>query len=474
MSRFYRSIIFALACPVSIFLALSYPSTEAAVSQSRQRLTGYYLFKQLESEIKYAQSIQGEYGPRYSRIIRDYENLLNRKNLGTSVEYQTEKTELNSSQRRLAEILLWLKGEPYDLLDMDPAAGIAAKIDYLKQRERIADLKRSALIQKHKLECLRFGLPAPLEYTGKRRSIPPEVVEQGLLFCGEYVPIDRKDVKRRIENQIEYLLTDFIENTCKWLLRKDRYKEIVADVLKQEKAPPELVLVPALESSYTQSAISHRNAVGWWQFRKGAALEALSPDPGLDWSLVVNYRRDDRRDLKLSTRSAARYLKWLKIQTSYKGKSSWLTACAAYNAGLTLLKNRMKIYRTTNYWDMKLPSETEDYIPRLIALFLLDSNREYYGLEKVGIPRLRYETIQLKELNKSLPLTLLAAVTECPMSFMRMINGGLKKGIRGFPKGKGPRGKGLTIHVPEGATQRTLAVLAERGYISATDTASLQ
>lgn len=469
MSRFCRTILFAIASPISIFLALSYPGTQAAVSKSSERLTGYYLLKQLESEIKYAQSIQGEYGPRYSRIIKDYENLFNPKDLGLSADYKTENTALNSSQKRLASILLWLKGEPYDLLETDPATGIATRINYLKEKERIADLKRSAIIQRHKLECLKFGFPAPAQYMGKKRSIPPKILEQGFLFCGEYIPIHRMDVKKRIEHQIEYLLTDFMEDTSKWLIRKDRYKEIVSKVLKNEKSPRELVLIPALESSYTRFAVSHRNAVGWWQFRKITAQEALSPDPGLDWSLVVNYRRDDRKDLKVSTRSAARYLKWLKIQTSYKGKSSWLTACAAYNAGLALVKNRMRIYRTSNYWDMKLPSETEDYVPRWIALFLLDQNREYYGLETVGIPPLKYETIQLTELKKGLPLTVLAAITESPMSLIRGINGGLRKGIPGFPKGNGHKGKGLTIHVPEGATNKVMAALAANGYISSSN-----
>jgi membrane-bound lytic murein transglycosylase D len=464
--RFSHAIIISIMLPICVFLIAGYPDTARKVNQSDTRLTGYYLLKQLDSEINSALTKNDGLPPRYTRIIRDYRPIVDKFGPTDAIAPATVRESLNHSQRVLARVLLWFRDSPWDLLEVDPLREIKGRLSALQKDEQAAEIKRERLLNRHKLQCLRFRLPDSSEFVGKFRSLPKHTLKKGLSFCNERIPLNRPDVRRRIERQLEYLLTDFRDNTTIWLIRKDRLSKMVGKALSEEGAPRELLLLPMLESSYTAWARSHKNAVGWWQFRKPTATQCLSSDPELDWTLIVNERIDERMDLTKSTRSAARFLKWLRLQTTMDGKSSWLNAAAAYNAGPALVRNRMKTYGTPSYWDIKLPTETEEYVPRWIALYLIDANRDFYGIAPGAITPLEYETLEGVVLTRQLPLTFLAAITESPLSLIRNINAGLRRNRSAFAKGAGPRGKGNTIHLPKGCSRITLSALAAHGYIN--------
>ncbi len=137
----------------------------------------------------------------------------------------------------------------------------------------------------------------------------------------------------------------------------------------------------------------------------------------------MDSHKDERRDLALSTRSAARYLKWIRSKLAKdNNSSSWITAAAAYNAGLNEIKYRTLVYATGSYWDMKLPLETEDYIPRMIALYIIDGNRRFYGMELPQVTPIAFDTLEGIQLSRDLPLNVVAAMAECSVSFLREIN----------------------------------------------------
>ena len=205
----------------------------------------------------------------------------------------------------------------------------------------------------------------------------------GLTFCGEEIPLDRPDVRQRIEYQLEYLLGDFRETTELWLRRRDRYAWVIEEVLRKEGVPEEFRLLPALESGYNRGVVSPALATGWWQFVRPTAIRSPISDKDLDWSLRIDGRVDQRKDLALSTRSATRYLKWMRSKLGSAGMpGSWLITAAAYNAGFDEVQHRCNAYGTVSYWDLKLPFETENYVPRWIAFSIIDLHRTLYGAEE--------------------------------------------------------------------------------------------
>jgi len=312
--------------------------------------------------------------------------------------------------------------------------------------------------------------PPAIRMSDPRKGIPPSVANEGLIFCGEQISLERADVLQRIEYQIEYLLTDFLDTTKIWLKRKDRYGLAIQNVLAEEGLPDEFVLIPALESGYCSSAVSPAKASGWWQFVRPTATNAKSSTKKTEWTLVVNELKDERQDLITSTRAAARYLKYMRSRLGLNNseQGNWLTAAAAYNAGLSETVRRIAAYDTSSYWDMKLPLETEEYIPRWIALFLIDRNREYYGLQVRQVSALRFETLEKVRLEKDLPLKVLASLTALSVRELRGLNGAIRNGESSFRAKIGGSRLVHTIHVPAGCKKSVMKDLRSLAYLKDT------
>ena len=136
----------------------------------------------------------------------------------------------------------------------------------------------------------------------------------------------------------------------------------VTDELDKAGLPLELALLPIVESTYDPLAYSHSHAVGLWQFIPSTAR-----------SLGLHRDRwyDGRRDVVLSTQAAIKYLKYLHRRFD----NDWLLALAAYNSGegnvrKSMARNR-KLGKPVDFWSIKLPRETRNYVPQLLALAAL-------------------------------------------------------------------------------------------------------
>ena len=94
---------------------------------------------------------------------------------------------------------------------------------------------------------------------------------------------------------------------------------IVSEVEKRGM-PPELALLPIVESAFHPFAYSRSHASGIWQF---------IPSTGKIFGLKQNWWYDGRRDIVAATRGALDYLE--KLNREFDG--DWLLALAAYNTG---------------------------------------------------------------------------------------------------------------------------------------------
>ncbi|MEE9351225.1 MAG: transglycosylase SLT domain-containing protein [Thiotrichaceae bacterium] len=151
---------------------------------------------------------------------------------------------------------------------------------------------------------------------------------------------------------------------------------IIAEV-NRRGMPTEIALLPFVESAFNTKAYSPAHAAGLWQFIPGTARR---------YGLPVSKRYDARYNFKLSTNAALSYLQDLNKQ--FKG--DWLLSLAAYNCGEArvhreIAKNR-KLGRPTDFWHLRLPKETRNYVPRLLAFKEVYGNPRAYGIPIAYIP----------------------------------------------------------------------------------------
>ncbi len=146
----------------------------------------------------------------------------------------------------------------------------------------------------------------------------------------------------------------------------------IVESLSEHKLPYELALLPIVESAYQATALSPKSAAGLWQF---------IPSTGHDFNLHQSEQYDGRLDITASTQAAMRYMSFLNQH--FKG--DWLLALAAYNCGLGAVDNAVNRNIAdgldTDYWSLRLPEETQEYVPRLLALSSIFANPDAHGLK---------------------------------------------------------------------------------------------
>lgn len=154
--------------------------------------------------------------------------------------------------------------------------------------------------------------------------------------------------------------------------RKPQVEAMIAAKLRRRAMPQELMYLAMAESSFNPEAHSAADARGIWQ---------LVPDTARRWGLRVDDQVDERTDVEKSTDAAISYLSYL-----YNRFGSWYLAAAAYNAGETRIARAMTeatgAERGTDadYYRIRdrLPAETRDYVPAMIALMRIARDPAQY------------------------------------------------------------------------------------------------
>jgi membrane-bound lytic murein transglycosylase D len=181
------------------------------------------------------------------------------------------------------------------------------------------------------------------------------------------------------EKTIDYI-NAYLKNPSQldMLFEKGRYFiYFVLDELEKYSLPPELALLPYIESSYDPFSISSSGAMGIWQFMPATARI---------YGLKDNWWYEQRHDPLASSRAAVRYLAYLHNRFN---KDITYTL-AAYNGGPTLLEKRIKQNiksgKPTDYKNLKLPKQTLEYVPKFMAIRELVINAKNYGLILPNFP----------------------------------------------------------------------------------------
>jgi LysM repeat protein len=100
------------------------------------------------------------------------------------------------------------------------------------------------------------------------------------------------------------------------------------------------------------------------------------PGTGAAYGLDRRGSVDKRYDFERSTESA-----FLLLNDLYKKYHSWSLAIAAYNCGDKRILDESRIQGVRDYYDLKLPQETERYVFRILAVKAVLSNPNQYGYD---------------------------------------------------------------------------------------------
>jgi membrane-bound lytic murein transglycosylase D len=193
--------------------------------------------------------------------------------------------------------------------------------------------------------------------------------------------------------------------------RSRRYMHYIIEELEKRGMPTELALLPIVESAYNPMALSRAKASGLWQF---------IPSTGRNYKLDQNWWVDERRDIIASTGAALDYLKYV-----YEMHGDWQLALASYNWGegavaRAIAKNRAKGL-PTDYASLKMPRETQHYVPKLQALKNIINNPNLWAmLEIESIPNKPFFATVPKPAD--IDVTLAAKFAEMPVADFLALN----------------------------------------------------
>lgn len=163
------------------------------------------------------------------------------------------------------------------------------------------------------------------------------------------------------------------------------YIHHIVEELEQRGMPSELALLPMIESAFQPKATSPKGAAGLWQFM---------PATGRQYGLKKRKGLDERRDLVASTRAALDYLEFLHEEFDH----DWMLALAAYNSGEgtvhRAIKKNLRAGKSTSFWSLPLPKETQNYVPKLLALAEVVKNPEKHEISLAMIKDMPYANLK--------------------------------------------------------------------------------
>lgn len=187
----------------------------------------------------------------------------------------------------------------------------------------------------------------------------PEYIE----FAGERVPLEKADIFERLDREL-LVNTYWQSNALLLMKRANKFFPLIEPLLKKYNLPDDFKYLCVAESALIQVP-SHKGAAGYWHFLRAT---------GRQYGLEVNDNVDERYNLELSTKAAAKYL-----NDSKRKFGSWTLAAAGYNAGNARISKRLKEQKVSNYYDLLLNVETGRYVFRILALKEIMTNPKKYG-----------------------------------------------------------------------------------------------
>jgi membrane-bound lytic murein transglycosylase D len=218
------------------------------------------------------------------------------------------------------------------------------------------------------------------------------------------------DLETRLADQRTRWYAEQVDYFARMTQRSSRYLYFIVDEIERRGMPTELALLPFVESAFQPEAVSSAKAAGLWQF---------IPSTGRDYDLEQNMWKDERRSVIDSTRAALDYL-----QKLYDMFGDWHLALAAYNWGegsvsRAIEKNR-RAGKPTGYTALKMPNETQHYVPKLQAVKNIVAEPDRFGIVLPPVPNTPYFVAVQKMQDIDVPTA--AKLAEMELDEFRALN----------------------------------------------------
>ncbi|WP_240902511.1 LysM peptidoglycan-binding domain-containing protein [Aquitalea denitrificans] len=188
------------------------------------------------------------------------------------------------------------------------------------------------------------------------------------------------EVNADIVRKQERLYSSKPEYFKRILDRSHKYLFHIMNEVERRGMPTEIAFLPIVESAFVPTANSPVGAAGLWQFM---------PATGRHYGLEQTWWYDGRRDIMEATRAALDYL-----QNLYAQFGDWNLALAAYNWGEGNLARAISRAQAAGleptYENIRMPNETRNYAPKLIAVRNILSQPEKYGIRLDKFPNKPY------------------------------------------------------------------------------------
>jgi membrane-bound lytic murein transglycosylase D len=262
--------------------------------------------------------------------------------------------------------------------------------------------------------------------------------------------------------------------------------------------PGDLGYLALIESGYSNDAVSRSYAVGMWQFMKGTAR---------GYGMRIDTWVDERRDPIKATDAAARHLRHLRERFG-----SLYLAAAAYNAGAGKVSRSLgklqweepgdgspeavdtehaadeadetagdEVEVSLDSTDVTsdaaffrlagtdlLATETQDYVPKLIAAAVVAKQPERYGIEPTVTPPFAYDSVVVSgttglDVIARLAETNLAEIQALNPQYLRLATPPRTRSVIRVPVGTGELVVAAYDELPRSKRVRFLTHVVRRG-----------
>ncbi len=257
----------------------------------------------------------------------------------------------------------------YDTLKFD--AGMSPR-----ERQRIVDDRRD-----HHIAALR-RIAAALANEAGREGLSAEDKRLLAMWGTNPSAVLLRDATHRIRFQLGQA-----DRFKEGLIRSSQWETHIAETFANQGLPPELAVLPHVESSFNAAAYSKVGAAGMWQFMRSTGRRYMRVDDAVD----------ERLDPYRSTEAAAQLLAY-----NYRVLGSWPLALTAYNHGAAGMRRArdtvgtddfVKINRTYNSRTFGFASR--NFFPSFLAALTIDENPEKYFGPLQRRPEIKFREVTM-------------------------------------------------------------------------------